>query len=119
MYEDCVYNEETTFKFVVEPFGRKFSRDDTIAVMERYRWMDWKSKVRMADPKYTFWAFEDYGIGTPRGTPFRRVFFGREIALGQRNLIDQYSLKRRKYLGTTSMESEISFFAANMAHVRE
>eukprot|EP01122_Echinamoeba_exundans_P004063 TRINITY_DN1409_c0_g1_i3.p1 TRINITY_DN1409_c0_g1~~TRINITY_DN1409_c0_g1_i3.p1 ORF type:complete len:332 (-),score=51.74 TRINITY_DN1409_c0_g1_i3:40-1035(-) len=38
--------------------------------------------------------------------------------MSRRDLVETYSLKKRAYLGTTSMESEISFFTANQALAR-
>jgi len=42
-----------------------------------------------------------------------------QVALGEgRALIDEYSLKKRGYLGNTSMSSEWSFVMANQALAR-
>ena len=40
-----------------------------------------------------------------------------QLGAGQRQLIDQYSLKRRYYIGNTSMDAQLSLIMANMAQV--
>lgn len=64
------------------------------------------------------WILEDCGNNAPHDTPPKRVFFARFISMSRRDLVEVYSLKKRKYLGTTSMEAEISFFTANQALAR-
>jgi tRNA (guanine10-N2)-methyltransferase len=46
-----------------------------------------------------------------------QVYFGRRVAVGRRDWIEQYTLKKREYLGTTSMDSELSLLIANQAQV--
>ncbi|PWA01537.1 hypothetical protein BB558_002377 [Smittium angustum] len=48
---------------------------------------------------------------------FRKMYFGRKIlsAKTSRSLLNKYNLKKRTYLGNTSMEAEMSLVAANMA----
>lgn len=43
---------------------------------------------------------------------------GRFIASGARDLVQKYDLKKRSYLGTTSMDAELSLVTANMALAR-
>jgi len=118
---EAVHEPESTFKFVVETFGRRPAHEEQIQIIHKYSWMQWKGKVQFKNPKHTFWAIEDYGVGdgSPETVtrPIQRVFFGREVTETARHLKDKYTLKKRKYLGTTSMESEVSFFSANMGLV--
>ena len=41
-----------------------------------------------------------------------------QICNAQRHLIDVYNLKKRNYIGNTSMEAEVSLLMANQALVR-
>ncbi|GBG26092.1 tRNA guanine10-N2-methyltransferase-like [Hondaea fermentalgiana] len=45
------------------------------------------------------------------------VFIARAIATGSRSLAESYTLKKRAFLGPTSMESTMSFIMANQAKV--
>lgn len=70
----------------------------------------------MENPDYRFWIIEDIGNNAPPEQPPRKIYFCRQIVEGQgRVFIDKYSLKRRGYLGTTSMSSEWSLLMANQA----
>ncbi|GAA6029717.1 hypothetical protein JCM8097_001017 [Rhodosporidiobolus ruineniae] len=47
--------------------------------------------------------------------PMRAVWMGRKICETQRHLIDIYDVKKRAYIGTTTMEAEASLLMANQA----
>ena len=46
------------------------------------------------------------------------MFFGREVAAGCRKMLYKYALPQRRYLGPTSMDTELSFIMCNHALVR-
>ena len=46
-----------------------------------------------------------------------RMYFGREVALSDRARVDNFSLKKRSYIGPTSMDCEMAFIMANMGKV--
>jgi tRNA (guanine10-N2)-methyltransferase len=41
-----------------------------------------------------------------------------KVAKGSRQTVNKYDLKKRKYLGTTSMDAELSLIMANQALVK-
>lgn len=45
----------------------------------------------------------------------QHVYFGREVAEGNRELVAAFDLKKRPYLGPTSMDNELALVMANMA----
>ena len=48
----------------------------------------------------------------------KRYYFTRQVALGShRNVIQQYCLPQRVYLGPTSMDTEMAFIMCNQAQV--
>ena len=47
-----------------------------------------------------------------------RVYYGTHLCDGPRKLIDKYSLKRRTFVSTTSMDPELSLITANQALCR-
>ncbi|GAA5889952.1 hypothetical protein JCM8208_001178 [Rhodotorula glutinis] len=54
--------------------------------------------------------------GDPEDTGgLRGVWMGRKICDSSRHLMDRYDLKKRAYIGTTSMEAEVSLLMANQA----
>jgi tRNA (guanine10-N2)-methyltransferase len=108
--------EDKSFKFVVDGFGRKYSNSERIEIMKRFSHLPLKGKISMEQPDNEFWIIEDVGNNVVKGVPPRNLYFARQIAEGEgRGIIDKYSLKRRGYLGTTSMSSEWSLLMANQA----
>ena len=72
----------------------------------------------MNDPENIFWIQEIYEEQTANHENPKEIVFGKEITYGARNLIHQYDLKKRDYLGTTSMDAELSLIASNLGLVR-
>lgn len=111
-----------SFRCFVEAFGRKYSVEQQLKRIHEFSEIlrPFPGIVRMKDADHQLWIIEDafpvQGHGTPHGKP-RQVFFARKIADGQKHLGSKYSLKRRRYIGPTSMDAELSFVMANMAHV--
>lgn len=66
----------------------------------------------MKNPDQIFRFLEDYGLGMDAP---KRVYLGRWIAASQRHAIYDYSLKRRDYISTTSMDSELALLSANLS----
>lgn len=48
-----------------------------------------------------------------------RIYFGREVACTDRSIIHKYGLPHRKYLGPTSMDTEMAFIMCNQGQVCE
>ena len=81
----------------------------------------------MARPEERFWIFEEWDTSSegkecrsdqapPRARiRLKQVYFGRWIANSGRDIIKKYDLKLRKYLSTTSMDSELALVTANLA----
>lgn len=112
-------SENVTFKFIVEIYGRHYHVSKKLEIIEKFKWMNFKGKVRMKDPEVEFYIFEEFDrLGIDDGSPPKMIYFARFISGSRRDLVDSFTLKRRKYLGTTSMESEISFFSVNQGLVK-
>ncbi|CDR49595.1 RHTO0S28e01288g1_1 [Rhodotorula toruloides] len=74
-----------------------------------------KRKEKGMDPSKTGKekAFEE---GDPEDTGgLRSVWMGRKICDTSRHMMDVFDLKKRAYIGTTSMEAEVSLLMANQA----
>lgn len=60
-----------------------------------------------------FYIFEDYELNA---TKPRQLYLGRLLANSDRDVITKYDLKKRHYISTTSMDSELALVTANLAH---
>jgi tRNA (guanine10-N2)-methyltransferase len=66
----------------------------------------------MNNPDNQFVVFEDYDLNAP--IP-KRIHLGRLVAESGRKAINKYTLKKRTYIATTSMDAELSLVTANLA----
>ncbi|KAJ2797326.1 hypothetical protein H4R21_004363 [Coemansia helicoidea] len=111
---------QKSFKFTVDSFGRTLSQDDKVAVIESFSFLGFQGPIRMRDPEAEFFVCEDYGESgrsQPNKRP-RRIWFGRVVGRGSRDLIDVFDVKKRRYLGNTTMDAELSLVMANQALAR-
>ena len=111
--------DECSFKFKVEGFNRHYSFEEQLRLIRSFEWMQWGGNAEMHNPQERFWILELVRPQAPDEESPLKVWLVRQLSLAARPLVDQYTLKRRTYLGTTSMEAEISFFTANQALVKQ
>jgi tRNA G10 N-methylase Trm11 len=75
--------------------------------------------IDLKHPRHIFHVIEYHTIDKVHLTlQPQRIYFGEWMGNAQRRSMDQYSLKKRAYIGTTSMDAELSLIMANMAHVQ-
>ena len=67
----------------------------------------------MKNPEQIFTIFEEYEYGNPNGP--LRIFLGRFVGGSQRLVLNEYTLKKREYINTTSMDSELALLTANLS----
>eukprot|EP01130_Rhizamoeba_saxonica_P002063 TRINITY_DN11871_c0_g1_i1.p1 TRINITY_DN11871_c0_g1~~TRINITY_DN11871_c0_g1_i1.p1 ORF type:complete len:445 (-),score=103.67 TRINITY_DN11871_c0_g1_i1:119-1453(-) len=114
-------SEDISFKFNISAYGRKYSRSYEIQIMEKFfefGEFSIKGSISLTNPEQVYWIIENIGISShPQDEPIKCIYFGRQICLGSRDLIDFYDLKKRDYIGTTSMNAELSLFSSNQGLV--
>ncbi|KAJ1662118.1 hypothetical protein IW140_000803 [Coemansia sp. RSA 1813] len=109
-----------SFKFTVEGFGRSLTQKEKVAVIESFSFLGFQGPIRMKNPEMEFLVCEDYGesdLPVPPETP-KMLWFGRMVGRGSRHLVDMFDVKKRKYLGNTTMDAELSLVMANQALAR-
>jgi tRNA (guanine10-N2)-methyltransferase len=120
--------EGTTFRVNVSSLGRSQSNEDRMGIIQKLEpLLPWCGKVNLKAAQHTFVCYADTpnfvgADGTPNGIPLTeaptRFYFGRMVAEGRRDLVGKYDLKKRNYIGTTSLDAELSLLMANLARVR-
>lgn len=80
--------------------------------------LGFEGPIVLKDPKNLFYLIEYYGNDSNNipEKPYA-IFFARWIADGQRKVISKLSLKRRKFIAHTSMDTQLSLVMANLAKV--
>lgn len=110
--------KDVSFKFVVSAYNSTVSNKEQLRIINSFSYLGFDGPIDMKNPDVQFNVMEDYGSAAPRKdvTPERQwIYFGRLVASGSRDLVQKYNLKKRKYLGTTSMDAELSLVMANQA----
>ncbi|CAD7083729.1 unnamed protein product [Hermetia illucens] len=114
------FSPDKSFKITVETYNKHFSQKEKIEKIETFDYLPFRGEVELKTPDVEWWYIEYYGLN-PRDVPPQPfdVLFGRWIVDGQRNLIKEMSLKKRKFIGNTSMDTQLSLLMANQAKVKQ
>ncbi|XP_071469153.1 tRNA (guanine(10)-N(2))-methyltransferase homolog isoform X4 [Marmota flaviventris] len=114
-------------KSIFELWGHGRSPEELYSSLKNYpvekmalEFLPFEGKVNLKKPQHIFSILEDYGLD-PNCIPENpyNIYFGRWIADGQRELIESYSVKKRHFIGNTSMDAGLSFIMANHGKVKE
>ncbi|KAJ1644077.1 hypothetical protein LPJ64_004198 [Coemansia asiatica] len=112
--------KQCSFKFTVDSFGKSLTQEQKIEIIERFSFLGFMGPIRMKNAEQEFFVFEDYGE-SDKPVPnqqARMIWFGRVIGRGSRDLVDRFDVKKRTYLGNTTMDAELSLLMANQALAR-
>ncbi|UNI19208.1 tRNA (guanine(10)-N(2))-methyltransferase [Purpureocillium takamizusanense] len=109
--------KEPTFKFDVEYFQGARTAAQRLAIINSFDYLPFDGPIRMKDPEHTFtvfeiWPFDSVPLGIDKPD---MVYFGRFVGASSRDVILKFDLKKRGYISTTSMDSELSLVTANIA----
>ena len=108
------FDETVSFKFVIKSFNGTLNRDEQLDLINSFAYTELKGPIRMTDPYVTFAVFCDLTLNRTR------YFFGRYVGRSARGQhLDNLDLKKREYLGTTSMDAELSLVMTNLAMVQK
>ncbi|KAI4253942.1 MAG: hypothetical protein LQ352_003391 [Teloschistes flavicans] len=103
--------QSSSFKFEIQAFQIKRSLAEQAEIIQSLAYLGLEGPIQLKKPEQIFCIFEEceWGIKDPK-----RIHFGRFIAGSSRTILDKYTLKKRKYLSTTSMDSELALLTANL-----
>ncbi|CAB3235241.1 unnamed protein product [Arctia plantaginis] len=118
LIESCC-TAKNSFKIEVETFCKHFTLKEKVEKIEGFSYLPLDGPVKLKNPDVTLSYLEFYGVD-PNNVPGKPydVFFGKWVADGQRELIQTHSLKKRQFIGNTSMDAQLSIIMANQAQVR-
>ncbi|KAI9010109.1 S-adenosyl-L-methionine-dependent methyltransferase [Hyaloraphidium curvatum] len=110
---------ERSFRFNILAFGATLSMEQQRERVESLSYLGFRGPIDLRNAESTFVVAEDYGDWKHLpAQAYRHVFFGVQIGTGDREARQLFDLKKREYLGTTSMDAELSLVMANMGKVR-
>uniref|UniRef100_A0A8C9BJ82 tRNA methyltransferase 11 homolog n=1 Tax=Phocoena sinus TaxID=42100 RepID=A0A8C9BJ82_PHOSS len=113
-------HSDSTYKIKIHTFNKTLTQEEKIKRIDALEFLPFEGKVNLKKPQHIFSILEDYGLD-PNCIPENphNIYFGRWIADGQRELIESYSVKKRHFIGNTSMDAGLSFIMANHGKVKE
>jgi tRNA (guanine10-N2)-methyltransferase len=132
---------DKSWKMTIHLLGSKASREDQSAKRAAFQFLDFQGPVLMDDPTNEFILIQEVELdanGSPLypkydhlKRPIREnadraplaTYFGRTIGTEGRKKkgrggFEEYNLKKRPYIGPTSMDAELSFVMTNLGLVR-
>jgi tRNA (guanine10-N2)-methyltransferase len=109
--------ENCSFRFDIECFQGTRPNKMRREIIESFGFLPFNGRILMKDPDETFTIFEVWDPPRPDVELLQplSMHLGRFLATSARGLISKFDLKKRSYIATTSMESELSLITANIA----
>ena len=108
---------DSSFKISFDTFQGSRSSARKRELINSLSYLPFEGAIVMAAPEQEFTVFERWEWDSvPRGVPDPlKVHFGRLVARSARDLVQEFDLKKRGYISTTSMDSELALVTANIA----
>jgi tRNA (guanine10-N2)-methyltransferase len=109
--------KDVSFKFDIESYQGSRSKSNRVALINSFSYLPFQGPIKMSHPDESFavydvWPFNSVPLGIEKP---EKIYFGRHLANSSRDSILKYDLKKREYISTTSMDSELSLVTANIA----
>ncbi|XP_024080900.1 tRNA (guanine(10)-N2)-methyltransferase homolog isoform X2 [Cimex lectularius] len=113
-------NPNVSFKVKVEVFGSSQTQQEKIERIESFNYLPLAGPVKLKNPDVALQYIEYFGLNPNKISDIPlNFFFGRIVTDSNRSLITDFSLKKRKFIGNTSMDPQLSFVMANQALVKK
>lgn len=109
-----------TFKFDFASYMGAKNTPEKVEVIETFKYLEFEGKIRMKNPDQTFTVLEEYHVeGNEKAERPEYLWFGRQIQISARSegVLEKYDLKKRRFIGTTSFDAELSLVTCNIAQV--
>ncbi|KAI1179364.1 S-adenosyl-L-methionine-dependent methyltransferase [Nemania sp. FL0916] len=107
-----------SFKVSIDCYRGSRSQRQKVALINSFSYLPFEGPILLSAPDNEFTLFEEWAnepIPEKKLPAPTEVHFGRLIARGARDLINTFDLKKRDYISTTSMDSELALVTANIA----
>ena len=113
-------HKHRSFKFDFIGYMGSRSKKERWEIIESFSYLNFEGPVKMSNPEDVFTVLEEYRVeGREKAEAPLHMWFGRTVQMSARtnNIIDTYDLRRRKYIGTTSFDAELSLVSCNIAQI--
>ncbi|KAI1415470.1 tRNA guanosine-2'-O-methyltransferase TRM11 [Hypoxylon sp. FL1857] len=108
---------DVSFKINIDAYQGSRSEKRKLDLINSFAYLGFEGLILLKNPDQKFTIFEQWEFdAVPRNLPNPlKVHFGRLVGHSVRELIKTYDLKKRGYISTTSMDSELALVTANIA----
>ncbi|KAI9849483.1 MAG: hypothetical protein M1837_004103 [Sclerophora amabilis] len=100
-----------SFKFEIDSYRAKRSPQEQREIIESFDYLGLEGPILMRHAEQEFCICEDWDA---QGHSLNQIYLGRWISNGNRDAVHKYDLKKRHYISTTSMDSELALVTANL-----
>ncbi|KAM3549060.1 hypothetical protein MY1884_008909 [Beauveria asiatica] len=109
--------KNSSFKFVFDSYQGSRSKPSQLSVINNFRFLPFEGHIIMKNPDEIFTILELWPWNSvPMGVEHPNYYhLGRFIANSARDVVLKFDLKKRQYISTTSMDSELALITANIA----
>ncbi|RYP47310.1 hypothetical protein DL768_006612 [Monosporascus sp. mg162] len=109
--------KQSSFKINFDTYQGSRSSRKRKELIDSLAYLPFDGQILMSSPEQEFTVFEEWEWDSvPKNIPNPlKVHFGRLISHSVRDLINIFDLKKRTYISTTSMDSELALVTANIA----
>ncbi|RYO93523.1 hypothetical protein DL764_007972 [Monosporascus ibericus] len=109
--------KQSSFKINFDTYQGSRSSSKRKELIDSLAYLPFDGQILMSSPEQEFTIFEEWEWDSvPKNIPNPlKVHFGRLISHSVRDLINIFDLKKRTYISTTSMDSELALVTANIA----
>ncbi|KAI1102739.1 tRNA guanosine-2'-O-methyltransferase TRM11 [Jackrogersella minutella] len=109
--------KDVSFKINIDAYQGSRTEKRKIELINSFAYLGFDGLILLKNPDQKFTIFEQWEFDSvPREIPDPlKVHFGRLVGHSVRELIKTYDLKKRGYISTTSMDSELALITANIA----
>lgn len=117
---DKVFAESSPleFKYEVDSFGKKFSGNETRAIIRDFEFLPFTGNINLLKPQVTYTIVIRSNIANERDPVPEEWYYTRHLQSGNRDAIFYFNLKKRRYIGITSMDAELSLIMSNMGKLK-
>ncbi|KAL2105349.1 hypothetical protein VUR80DRAFT_8522 [Thermomyces stellatus] len=108
----------SSFKFTFDSFQGTRPHSSRLSIINSFSFLGFQGPIALKNPDHEFAILEDWAAGSTLSgiEEPHTLHFGRLVGAGARDLATTYTLKTRRYISTTSMDSELALITANLAH---
>lgn len=106
--------KNNTFKFIVDSFQGSRTPAEHRELINSFRFLGFEGPIRMKNPEQEFSISELWRLNAPLSEGPLEIYLARWLGGSDRDVINKYDLKKRKYICTTSMDAELALITANI-----